>query len=146
MPAGGVGLSRLRPALIAAYRAARYEVCLGPTTVRLRVGERAPPVFALWLGACLGGVFLTACAPEGRPRRPGAEHRAHARLVRRLRRSGIRHLAGEGGDDRGAWRAEPSVLVPLSRPRAAAGWGRAFRQNAVLWVPRRGAVRLFLLR
>jgi hypothetical protein len=91
-------------------------------------------------------VFVTACAPLGRRRKHGAEQRAHRGLLRLLARSRRRHLEGEGGDDIGAWPAEPSVLVALADPRAAAAWGHAFRQNAVLWVPRRGSVRLLILR
>lgn len=145
-PAGGGWLSRLRHALVSAYRAARYEVRLDDRTIRLRVGARPPAALSGWLGAAAGGVFVTACAPLGRRRAAGAERRAHRRLVRLLARSRRRHLEGEGGDDIGAWPAEPSVLVPLAGPRAAVAWGRAFRQNAVLWVPRRCGVRLLLLR
>lgn len=68
------------------------------------------------------------------------------RLERRLRRSGLRAAPAEGGDEGGEWQPEPSLLVPLADARAAAALGRAFRQNAVLWVPRRGRVRLLLLR
>lgn len=68
------------------------------------------------------------------------------RLKHRLRRSGVRGTPAEGGDESGLWRPEPSVLVPMADARAAAALGRALRQNAVLWVPRRGRVRLLLLR
>jgi hypothetical protein len=69
-----------------------------------------------------------------------------ARLRRAARRGGLRHAEGEGGDEAGNWRPEPSLLIAMGGARDAARWGRNFRQNAVLWVPRRGRVRLLILR
>jgi hypothetical protein len=145
--AGRLGLSRPGRPLVAAYRAARYEVRIGPRTIRLRVGHAVPQAVAGWLGASPGAVFITACAPLGRRHlRASQERAAMRRLVRAARRSGARHAPGEGGDDAGDWGVEPSLLLALPDPREAARWGRAWRQNAVLWVPRRGRVRLVLLR
>lgn len=145
-PTGGVGLSLVRARLVSAYRAARYEVSLYGRALRIRVAAPTPALLSAFLGASAGGVFVTACAPFGRRRAAGAERRAQRSLVRLLLRSRRRHLEGEGGDDCGVWPAEPSVLVPVANVRAAARWGQALRQNAVLWVPRRGRVRILLLR
>jgi hypothetical protein len=91
-------------------------------------------------------VLVTACAPAGRPRaRPAAEHEAMRRLRTRVARCRRRALAAEGSDEAGRWR-EPSLLVALRTAGEAKAWGQAVRQNAVLAVPRRGRVRLVLLR
>jgi len=105
-----------------------------------------PVPLARWIGAGSWAVLVTACAPAGRPRaRPAAEQQA----MRRLRTSVVlcrrRALAAEGSDEAGRWR-EPSLLVALRTAGEAGAWGRSSRQNAVLAVPRRGRVRLLLLR
>lgn len=138
--------SALAPALIAAYRKARYLVRHRGRTIRLRVDAPAPRIIARWLGAASGAVLVTAAAPHGVPRRAMAERAAFRRLVARATRSGVRFLIGEGDDEAGAWPAEASLLVALHRRALAAGRGRGLAQNAVLWVPRRGPVSLVLLR
>lgn len=136
----------LAPRLVAAYRRARYVVRIGHGTIRLLVDAPPPRPVARWLGTAAGAVFVTAAAPRGVPRHRAAERAAFRRLAARVLRAGARFLAGEGGDEAGAWPAEASLLIALARPAGAAAWGRRLDQNAVLWVPRRGAVSLVLLR
>jgi hypothetical protein len=114
--------------------------------IRLRVDAPSPRAMSRWFGGARGGVFVTAAAPRGIPRRPAAERAAFRRLAARMLRAGQRFLPGEGGDEAGAWPAEASLLIALSCAAHAAPWGQRYGQNAVLWVPRRGAVRLVLLR
>jgi hypothetical protein len=68
-----------------------------------------------------------------------ARLRAHVTAQRRPCREGA------GGDDSGAWTPEPSLLVALDAPAEAAALGRAFAQNAVVWIPSEGPARLVLL-
>jgi hypothetical protein len=119
---------------------------IGRRTIRLRVEQPAPRAVSLWLARGAGAVLVTACAPRGVPRRAAAERAAMRRLRARVLRLGLRHAAAEGGDPAGVWPAEPSLLIPVGGIARAAAWGRALAQNAVLWVPRRGAVRLLCLR
>ncbi len=139
-------VTTLAPGLVAAYRAARYEVRLSTRTIRLRVDAPSPRVLTRWFGRAEGGVFVTAAAPSGVPRHPSAECAAFRRLTARVLRSRCRFLPGEGGDDAGRWPEEASLLITLKRRALAAAWGRRLAQNAVLWVPRRGLVSLVLLR
>jgi hypothetical protein len=136
----------LAPALVAAYREARYEVRIQNRTIRLRVDVPAPRAISRWLRGTEGAVFVTAAAPRGIPRHAMAERAAFRRLAARVTRADARFLIGEGGDEAGQWLAEASLLIALKRRALASGWGRRLGQNAVLWVPRRGAVSLVLLR
>lgn len=144
--AEGGRLSRIPLRTVAAYRAARYAVRVSGETLLLSVGSAVPRRIATWLGAAMAGAFVTPCAPRGRPRRPGVERAAYRRFVSGLVAARIAHLEGEGGDHAGIWPPEPSLLVRLGHPGHAARLGRALDQNAVLLVPRRGVVRLLLLR
>lgn len=138
--------SCLAPALIAAYRAAWYRVdhAAGPEV--LRIGRATPPRTRAWLAARgTGGAFVTACNPRGRRLDAAANAAAMARLTARLAAEGRPFLPGAGGDDAGAWPAEPSVLVALETPAQAVALGRELAQNAVVWVPREGPVALLLL-
>ncbi|WP_144185232.1 DUF3293 domain-containing protein [Elioraea rosea] len=144
--AEGGGLSRIPLRTVPAYRAARYAVWFRDETISLSVGTTVPRRVGAWLGAAMAAVFVTPCAPRGRPRRPGVERASFRRFRARVVAARIAHLEGEGGDHAGQWPSEPSLLVRLKHPSHAAGWGRALDQNAVLLVQRRGAVRLLLLR
>lgn len=139
--------SRLPPALLAAYRTARYEVTVRGIPHRLAVGAPLPPSVRSRLGHTRAAAFVTPAAPYGRPRSPDAERAVFRRFLRRLRRAGRRHLIGEGrSETAGCWQPERSALVALPDRAAAAAMGRALRQNAVLWVLGGGPVQLLALR
>lgn len=146
--AGGVPAHRstLPAALIAAYRAAWYRIAHpdGPETIR--IGAPAPRTQA-WLRAigCAGAAFVTACNPRGESQPDEANAAAMARLRAHVAARGWPCREGAGGDDAGAWTPEPSLLVALDAPVQAAALGRAFAQNAVVWIPAEGPARLVLL-
>lgn len=130
-------------ALRAAYVATGYGVWLRGRTAVLRVG-RAPPVLP-W-GVSRQAVFVSPGNPLGRRRARADNRRAQRRLRAMLAAAGLRAVPGEGRGDGGDWPPEPGVLVFGLRPPAAAALGRRLRQNAVVLLARRGAVRLLALR
>lgn len=123
----------LDPELIAAYETAEYAVA-GRV---LRVGERSAALDALLEAQGVqGAAFLTAANPRS-VRLPARENaaRMHA-LEAAVREGGHAYLHGEGRDPQGKWLAEPSLLVlGMSRAQAEA-LGRAFGQNAILFIER----------
>ncbi|WP_291297218.1 DUF3293 domain-containing protein [Elioraea sp.] len=139
--------SRLSATLLGNYRTARYEVAFRGLTLRLTVGEPLPPRLRAWLGEARGAALVTPAAPFGRSRLPGAERAVFRRFIAQLRRTGRRHLRGEGrsGTD-ASWPAEASALVALACRADAVVLGSTFRQNAVLWARRSGPVLLLPLR
>lgn len=136
----------LAPDLIEAYRGARYVIWNENGSIRLRIEDPAPWPIRRWLGHAAGAVFVTAAAPRGIPRHALAERAAFRRLAAQVMRLGARFLVGEGSDEARTWPAEASLLIALKRRALASAWGRRLGQNAVLWVPRRGAISLVLLR
>lgn len=138
--------SSLPASLIAAYRAAWYRVALPDGQETIRVGAPAPRTQA-WLRGlrAAGAAFVTACNPRGERQDDDANAAAMARLRAHVAAQGWSSREGAGGDDSGAWAREPSLLVILDTPAQAAALGRAFDQNAVVWIPAGGPARLLLL-
>jgi hypothetical protein len=143
---GNVGGSRLTPALLAAYRATRYEVSAAVPPFVLRVDEASPA-----LADChrANGVdcsaFLTAWNP-GSVRAPAAANAATAvELERRLKVLGQQWLAGRAVDPAGAWEAEASVLVLGIGRAEAAAIGREFGQAGLVYAGHDAIPRLLLL-
>lgn len=133
--------------LIAAYRAAWYRIALPDGDEIVRIGAPAPRTQA-WLrghGAA-GAAFVTACNPHGQRRDDDANAAALARLRAHVRARGWTFLEGAGGDDAGAWTPEPSLAVALDSMADAAALGRAFSQNAVVWIPAEDAAMLLITR
>lgn len=120
----------LSPELLAAYRQAEYVV-LEPKIV-IRIGEPNRVLDEL-IAAAGSAAFITAANP-GSEGRSHEENRGLVSLLREaLQAAGRSYLEGEGRDPKGAWPAEPSLLV-LGMPRAeATGLARRFAQNAFVW-------------
>lgn len=138
--------STLPPTLLAAYRAARYEVSGATPPFVLRVDE---PSAALAQCHEHHGVrcsaFLTAWNPGSRPVAAGVNAAAQAALEERLRAAGHRLLAGRGVDRAGRWPPEASVLALGLEREAARLLGREFGQAGLVWAGADAVPRLVLL-
>lgn len=145
---GDGGLSAGTDALRVAYETAWYRVELTEGAEPLRVGEPVPPRVAAWIasGRKPGAAFVTACNPHGRLAAEAENAEAIGRLRALVAARGWPAVPGAGGSERGDWPAEPSLLVALDSRAQAERLGRAFRQNAILWLPVAGAVELVWLR
>ena len=130
----------LSPALIAAYERAHYVVD-GHFT--LKIGRRCAPLDALLQAhRAHTATFVTAANPRGEQRSPAQNRAAQAELEASLAYPFHR---GEGRDPDGAWPAEPSALV-IGMPRGEAeALGRAYRQNAIVFIEQGAAPELVLL-
>lgn len=120
----------MSPELLAAYRQAEYVV-LYPEIV-IRVGEPNRALDEL-IATAGGAAFITAANP-GSERRSDEENRLLvAALQEALEAAGRFFIEGEGRDPKGAWPAEPSVLVLGIARAEAARLARGFAQNAFVW-------------
>lgn len=132
--------------LIVAYKAAHYVV-FGEPEIVLRIGQPNAALDRLLevrRAAC--AAFVSAANPHGLRRGVVANVIAFYSLKYRLRKSQYVFFEGEGRDPKGEWRPEGSVLV-LDMLRAdAEALGRAFEQNAIVFIERGGAPELILLR
>jgi hypothetical protein len=137
----------LPASLIAAYRAAWYRIALPDGQETVRIGAPAPRTQA-WLRSlgAAGAAFVTACNPRGQCQDDAANAAAMARLRTHVAARGWTFLEGAGGDDAGAWAPEPSLAVALDSPAEAVALGRAFDQNAVVWIPAEGSAVLLITR
>jgi hypothetical protein len=133
------------PEQIAAYEKAQYVVFGEPELV-IRVGVPNPDLDELLAAEdAATAAFLTAANPRGEARTPWQNEIANAALVQSQTAAGFACFEGEGRDPQGRWTPERSVLVVgISRADAEAA-GRAFEQNAILFIERGRAPELVLL-
>ncbi|MGB5081407.1 MAG: DUF3293 domain-containing protein [Burkholderiales bacterium] len=133
------------PEQIAAYEQARYVVFGEPELV-IRIGVPNPDLDELLAAEdAATAAYVTAANPRGEARTPWQNEIANAALVQSQTAAGFSCFEGEGRDPQGRWTPERSVLVVgISRADAEAV-GRAFEQNAILFVERGRAPELVLL-
>ncbi|HET7197079.1 MAG TPA: DUF3293 domain-containing protein, partial [Burkholderiales bacterium] len=127
--------------LLEAYRATQYVVRDPPLVIR--IGEPNAALDAL-LGAAGTAAFLTAANPRSERRSEEENRRLTAALRQALDGRRLQYREGEGRDPRGAWQAEPSLLVLGIGREEALGLARRFAQNAFVWCRRGSAPELAL--
>ena len=135
----------LAPELIDAYENADYVVFTDPELV-LRIGEPSPRLDALLEAeGATAAAYITAANPRGEPTSAWKNEIANAALVETQTKAGYRCFEGEGRDPQRRWRPERSALV-VGIPRAdAVAVGRAFGQNAIVFVEKGRAPELVLV-
>ena len=133
------------PELIAAYKKALYVVFGEPELV-LRIGEPNPDLDELLEAeGAATAAYITAANPRGEVTTPWKNEIANAALVETQTKAGYRCFEGEGRDPKGLRAPERSALV-VGIPRAdAEGVGRAFGQNAIVFVEKGRAPELVVL-
>ena len=133
------------PELIAAYRNALYVVFGWPELV-IRIGEANPDLDELLEAeGAATAAFITAANPGGVLTSAWKNEIANAALVETQTKAGYRCFEGEGRDPQRRWKPERSALV-VGIPRADAETvGRAFGQNAIVFVERGHAPELVIL-
>lgn len=132
----------LAPQLIAAYETAEYAV----GSVVLQIGKANGALDALLAArGASSAAFVTAANPRSE-RLSEADNAARlAALEEAVRKLGHSYLRGEGRDATGQWGAEASFLVLGISKQDARSLGRAFGQNALVFVERGHAPQLVLL-
>src|SRR2546427_11716975 len=130
---------------ITAYQKALYVVFGKPELV-IRIGEPNPDLDELLEAeGASSAAFITAANPHGEVASAWKNEIANAALVETQTKAGYRCFEGEGRDPQGRWKPERSALVVgIPRAEAEAG-GRAFGQNAIVFVERGRAPELVLL-
>lgn len=138
-------MPRATPEQIAAYEKAQYAVFGEPELlIRIGVPNRDLDELLAAEGAA-SAAYITAANPRGEARTPWQNEIANAALVQTQTEAGYACFEGEGRDPQGRWRPERSVLVVgISRADAQAV-GRAFEQNAILFIERGRPPELVLL-
>jgi hypothetical protein len=133
------------PELIAAYEKALYVVFGRPELV-IRIGEPNPDLDELLEAeGAANAAFITAANPRGVATSAWKNEIANAALVETQTKAGYRCFEGEGRDPQRRWRPERSALV-VGIPRAdAEAVGRAFGQNAIVFVEKGRAPELVVL-
>lgn len=155
--------THIEPALIAAYRAAHYEVSADASaglaaTFVLRVDVASPELLDLYRRHDESqAAYLTACNPHSTVL-SDADNRTRmddlAQTLRALAGQGPAHssvrsytiLHGRGTDPSGAWPGEASVLVLGMGETEARELGTRFGQNTLLHAGADAVPRLVLLR
>jgi hypothetical protein len=123
-----------------AYRRSDYAVFF-PRIV-FRIGRRSAALDRLLEAAgSRTAAFLTAANPRSE-RRPATQNLAALRRMRKALKHPFRRAEGRSADRR--WR-EPSLLVIGIARREAEALGRAYGQNAIVFVEKGRAAELVLL-
>jgi hypothetical protein len=122
------------PEQLAAYAKALYVV-FGSPELELRIGEPNADLDALLAAeGASTAAFVTAENPGGVAASAWKNEIANAALVESQSAAGYRCFEGEGRDPQKRWKPERSaLLVGISRADAEA-LGRAFGQNAIVFV------------
>jgi putative PIN family toxin of toxin-antitoxin system len=130
----------LSPQLIAAYEQADYVV---HDAFTLKIGKRSAALDALLeASGAASAAFVTAANPRGESKSEPDNRAALAGLEAALAYPFHR---GEGRDPAGCWPAEPSLLVIGIARGEAEALGRAYRQNAIVFIEKGGAPELVML-
>ena len=138
-------MGSVTPEQIAAYEKALYVVFGTPELV-IRIGEpNADLDELLEAEGAAAAAFITAANPGGEQVSAWKNEIANAALVESQTKAGYRCFEGEGRDPEKRWKPERSVLI-VGIPRAdAEAVGRAFGQNAIVFVERGRAPELVIL-
>lgn len=133
--------------LFQAYAATDYVV-FGPAgDVTIRVGERSAAVDRLLCRyRARTATFVTAWNPYSKVVGRLANGAADRQLESWLNRRRLARVAGEGRGTVGDWPPEKSALILGLSRRQACALGRAFGQNAVVFVAFRRPAELIVLR
>lgn len=138
---GTVRVTRVPAATIAAYRATIYEI----GSIQLRIGERSDAVSSrLRDENVTSAAIVTAYNPESVSLCEAENRAAHENLLNAT--VGYVTLPTRAIDPTGAWPPEPGLLVLGISDEEAMALGRAFRQNAIVWIAPDEAPKLLLLR
>jgi len=133
------------PEQIAAYEKALYVVFGKPELV-LRIGEPNPDLDELLSAeGASTAAFVTAANPRGVPGTAWQNEIANAALVQTQTAAGYRCFEGEGRDPQKRWTPERSALLVGISQAAAEVVGRAFGQNAIVFVETGRAPKLVVL-
>lgn len=134
----------LPPELLDAYRRTHYVVFGEPELV-LKIGERNPDLDELLEAeGASTAAFITAANPRGRRRGAWENEIANAALVKSQSGVGHRCFEGEGRAPDRSWTEKSALVVGIARADALVV-GRAFAQNAIVFVTRGLAPELVLL-
>ena len=134
----------LSPELIAAYEKTDYAVFGKPELV-LHIGEHTADLDELLEAEGADrAAFLTAANPGGRAASAWKNEIANAALVESLSAAGYRCFEGEGRAPDRSWIERSALVVGISREDAEKA-GRAFGQNAIVFVERGRAPELVVL-
>lgn len=139
--------SKIPAELIQAYRDAVYRVATLDQALELKVDRRSPELAALYaIYGCNSACFITACNPLSQLRSTELNREANTRLRGELERVARAIFDSDGSDSEGEGPREPGFLALGIDEAQAAGLGRDYEQNAVLWAGADAIPRLMLLR
>jgi hypothetical protein len=137
--------SAISPETLSLYRAAEYRVFAEPAFT-MRVDEPSGELARLHAARGVrSSAYVTAFNPRGVEPADKSNAARQAELEATLRRGGLAHVPGEGGNLAGTWR-EPSFLVLGVTLEGARSLGEAYEQNAILFASADAVPRLVLLR
>jgi hypothetical protein len=131
------------PDLIGAYAKALYVVFGEPELV-IRIGEPNPNLDELLEAeGAAAAAYITAANPRGEAASRWKNEIANAALIKSL--AAYRCFEGEGRDPQGRWAPERSALVVGISRADAEVVGRAFGQNAIVFVEKGRAPELVVI-
>jgi hypothetical protein len=134
----------LPPELLRAYQKTDYAVFGRPGLV-LHIGERSADLDELLdAEGASTAAFITAANPGGKARGGWPNEIANAALVESLTKAGFRCFEGEGRAPDRSWIEKSVLVVGISREDAEKA-GRAFGQNAIVFVERGRSPELVIL-
>ncbi len=140
-------MSAVSPDIVAAYRAAVYEVDDAFGSIRIQIDTWASESDSLLRRAGVDtGFFITAYNPASIALCDAENLAAHETLEVSLRQIGVTYLTARGLDPTDRWPPEAGFFVLGLARDDALGLARRFDQNGIVWVATGRAPELVLLR
>jgi hypothetical protein len=144
---GTTRASEIDPQKIRAYLATHYRVGHTDDCPVLRIGKTCAelgPLFTAHKVDCAG--FLTAYNPRGTQQSDLTNEASHRLLHAQLSALSLTLIEGSGSEPGTNWPAERSYFALGLTRDAASDFGRAFDQDAIVWVGDDLVPQLVLLR
>ena len=144
---GTTRATEIHPQKIHAYLATHYRVGLTDDCPVLRIGRAClelGPLFASYDIDCAG--FLTAYNPRGTQQSDLRNKASHCLLHAHLSALSLTLIEGSGSEPGTNWPAERSYFALGLTRDTASNFGRAFDQDAIVWVGADLVPQLILLR
>ncbi|ESQ73724.1 DUF3293 domain-containing protein [Asticcacaulis sp. AC402] len=128
-----------------AYLGTRYDVMVDDHTIHLTIGEPSVDMAEYFQRqGVASAALITAFNPFGAVQADDANAAANQKLEQAVREDGLKFLPASGSGE--GWPAEPGFWVLGIELDRARSLGKAFSQDAIVWMDLEAIPRLILLR
>ena len=132
--------------LLESYESANYHVDASPSFI-LKIGQYSPEIHSMYEASHKKrAAFITAYNPASVELSNEENKERNQKLEEEIQALHLEYIHGEGKCDENEWSGEESFLVLGIDQKEAIRLGKAFGQNAIVWIPENSIPELLLLK